>query len=236
MRSTKEHRLAGPGRTLVVIPERGDRRTRVRVLDGDDVLGETEGGAFDTKKIPVGDGKSVRVRFDHRREVTRAELLDGDNDFGATWFEPPADSRAHRMWQFREDHPGWYAARRVVGTALGTLIGVLGIGALVNQVLSRVIPDVDLPDVSLPSFDAPDWLRYANPGYWLRAPIDAISSWLPNFSLPSWTGILVPIAISAMLAWLEVRKRTRRRGADGRVQTDDGPTNGEPTDGGDADR
>ncbi|MEE4023461.1 hypothetical protein V1Y59_10260 [Gordonia sp. PKS22-38] len=236
MRSTNEHVLIDEGKRLSVVESRGSTRTTASLrVDGAEV-GDVSGSMLDTKDIEADDIK-VRIRFGLRREVKRAELIGGGAEvIGGDWFKPPDGTASHRLWQFRDKHPGLYAARRVVTSALGAVVAVFGIGALVRAIVERYSPDIDLPDVTLPSVDLPDWMQYLNPMYWLRAPIDAIRAWMPsmNIDLPPWFGIIVPVAISVALAWLETRRQRRRRSRSAEVAGD--PDDEKPTGRDDADR
>ncbi|GAC69241.1 hypothetical protein [Gordonia soli] len=213
MQSTKAHLLIDDHRRLAVLEERGPRTTTARLLIDDDEVGQVSGTMWDTKTIEL-EREKVRIRFGRRREVTRAELMQGADDVvGGVWFEPPAGTSAHRLWRLREEHPGAYAARRVVTSVVGAVAAVFGIGALVKAVVERLVPAIDLPAIDMPSVDLPDWMRYLNPGYWLRAPIEMVGSWIPNvdLALPSWTGIAVPVVISIALAYAEARRQRARR-------------------------
>ncbi|MEE3849547.1 hypothetical protein VZC37_04345 [Gordonia sp. LSe1-13] len=223
MRSTNEHVLVEEGRRLSVVESRGPKSTTASLHVDGATVGEVSGSMLDTKDIEADDVK-VRIRFGLRREVKRAELIGGGAEMiGGDWFEPPDGTSAHRLWQFREKHPGVYAARRVVTSTLGAVVAILGIGALVRAIVERYSPDIDLPDVTLPSVDLPDWMQYLNPMYWLRAPIDAIKAWMPSMTidLPPWFGIIVPVAISVALAVLETRRQRRRKARSAEV-VDDG--------------
>lgn len=135
-----------------------------------------------------------------------------------TPFEPPASTRAARVYRFQRNHPRLFAARHVLVETGAALFAIFGLGALVSAFLRSVLPRFDwswLPSISLPDIDPPSWLRYLDPLYWLRRllPDWDLPGWLPDISLPraEWAKFLVPIVISVVVAMQEVRRRRKRQ-------------------------
>ena len=122
------------------------------------------------------------------------------------------------METLAREKPELYAARHVAIAILQTLIGVLGLGALLWGLLPRIglpnipWPDIDLPTIPLPAIDLPDIP-------WPAIPWPAID--LPDLSHLAWITELwdsfnwvVPIVIALFVAWNELEKRRKRQKAE----------------------
>jgi hypothetical protein len=138
-------------------------------------------------------------------------------------YAPPSGTRAARLHAWGEAHPNLYAARHVVINVGGTILAVLGVGAL----LRALIPVVDLdwlPDVGL---GAPGWLRYLDPSRylaplfdWVAPLVDWLVGWIPDVDLGWWkyvAGFLFAVSIAVQ----ETRRRKRVTGPRGPAGEDD---------------
>lgn len=210
--------LLDRGRRLVLTDEAlGSGKHHAALTVGGVEVGVAQGTSFDTKLITFDD-KVVRVKFGLRGNVKRAELFAADAvRRTGIWFEPPTGTRAHRTWAFRENHPALYASRHVALKIAGTLIAILGIGALIRAFLEQFIPRFDfswLPTIPWPVL--PEWIKYLNPGYWLSRLLDFLFGWisLPDFDfpeIPGWVKLVAPIVFAVALAVAEYRRHQKRK-------------------------
>lgn len=143
-----------------------------------------------------------------------------DAEVAEVEFAPPEGSHAWKLAKLKRERPGLYASRHVAIAVLQTVIGLLGIGALVFGIVRGILQDVDLPDLPIPDIDIPipDWLRYIVSWEWLvdlvrASPLD----FLFDLSWPDWgdDGLrtarwVVPILIAIAIAIAEYARRTRR--------------------------
>lgn len=80
-------------------------------------------------------------------------------------FEPPPDSRAHRLSELQQ--PGLYASRHVV--------------IAVAQVLAALLPHVDLSGIPVPD------LHIGKPSWWPEfSPWGRLPDLLPDLEVPDW--------------------------------------------------
>ena len=168
--------------------------------------------------------RRVHVAWWWRGRVGSCVLLEPDERLGGalgrrrlrTPFVPPAGTRAARLHRFSEEHPRLFAARHVVISVGGVVLGVLGVSALVSALVRSLLPRIDgswLPQ--LPDLHPPAWLRYLDPAYWLRRllPDWDLLGWLPDLSLPDapWLRLVVPVLVAVAVARAEVARRRARQ-------------------------
>jgi len=150
-------------------------------------------------------------------------------------FSPPVGSHAARMEELAREKPELYAARHVAIAIMQTLIGVLGIGALLWGLLPRIglpdisWPEIDLPAIPLPTINLPDIPLPDIP--WPAIPWPAIA--LPDLSHLAWITELwdsfnwvVPIVIALFVAWNELEKRRKRQKAEAERKSADSALEG----------
>ncbi len=124
-------------------------------------------------------------------------------------FEPPAGTRAHRGYTFRQEHPRLHAARHVVVGGVQVAVAVVGLSLVVNWLPWGAIPwpDWHLPRIDLPAIPWPDlpaipWPDWRLPDWhlpaWVQAVLDSRQYWLP-------------VLIGAALAAGELDRRRRRQ-------------------------
>lgn len=136
-------------------------------------------------------------------------------------FVPPPGTRAARAHAWREAHPRLWATRHVALEVGGILAGVLGVGALLNLLLGKLLPSIDwswLPD--LPDIGPPDWLRYLDPFHWIDQLLPDVDwfGWVPDWDLPDlgWVKYVVILLIAVVVAVQEVRRRREREAREAR--------------------
>lgn len=184
-------------------------------LDGVEVdeatVGRLGDHEFELDRI-AGRHQKVKTERGVGAALSKVVLVEsGNGDLPVTVpFVPPEGTHARRLHDLREAHPKAWAARHVVFT----VVGLLGIGALVSAFLSRLVPAIDwswlpdAPDVNLPGLgfelSFPSWLRYLNPFYWLGR---ITPDWLAD--LP-W-GVIISLLVACSLAWGEYRKQQDRK-------------------------
>jgi hypothetical protein len=132
--------------------------------------------------------------------------------------EKESSSREARRDRLAREHPVRFTVERVGVAVVEVVLGVLGVGAVIGVFMRGLLPDITwgwLPDVPhlIQDLDAPEWLKYVDPFYWLgRLDIP----W-PNIDLPGWlagsTKYWLPIAIVLVVALGELDRR-RKKSAD----------------------
>ncbi len=203
---------------LFVVEELGDGA--VRLLRDEEPVEERRAGAFDDITIALGTvddevEQSVLISLGLRRGIRRARLVERVEGARAVRidFMPPEGTRARRRHDWREEHPRLFAARHVLTTGLGMLIGLLGIGALVSAFLRGLLPRIDwswLP--TLPEISPPGWLRYIDPVYWISRLLPDWDwfGWLPDLDL-SWLQYAVPFIVAVLVGLGELDRRRKRQ-------------------------
>ena len=226
--------LQDRGRALVV---HQDEQGSVTLTVADDTVLERTGGPLDTLRAELGEvddvSQSVRIELGLTGRVRQAVLVESRAGMRTlTHFRPPAGTRARRLYDLREAKPRVYAARHVAAT----LLGFLGLGALISAFFARFVPRIDwswLPTFALPEFSPPEWLRYLNPAYWLAAPLAWLQELLPDWDLfgwlPDWDASVLKPVIAVLVAvgigWREVRRRETRAKREAQFErTADRPT------------
>ncbi|TSD62591.1 hypothetical protein [Aeromicrobium piscarium] len=203
----------------------------VRVTCDGELVEERSAGAFDDIKVGLGTvddeiEQTVLVGLNARRGIRRVRLVERAEGTRPvrTDFVPPAGTRARRRYDWRETHPRLFAARHVVTTGLGMLIGLLGIGAVVSAFFRGLLPRIDwswLPD--LPDISPPDWLRYVDPVYWVSRLLPDWDwfGWLPDLDL-SWLQYVMPFVVAVVVGLSELERRRKRK--DREREDEDGPS------------
>lgn len=152
------------GSVYVVVEAQGRRETALIV---DDV--EVDRGTADyweTVALTSGD-RTFEARWGPRNTLVSVHLAEDDRRVPLA---PPPGSRQAKHEQFALEHPRLFLLGRVAAAAGQIALGVLGFSALVNGLVSRLLPRIDLawaPRLPLPDVSVPDWLRYVDPSYWL---------------------------------------------------------------------
>jgi hypothetical protein len=219
------YRLRHQGTDLQVEVWQDGKHNHARLLaDGEEVAtGRTdEIGRVD---LEPGDGRRARVQWWWKGKVARVALVEeGGPRPVLTPFAPPEGTRAARSYAFQQKHPGLYAARHVALNLAGTIVAILGVGALVRAVLGSLLPrfDIDLPDLN-----PPDWLKWVDPLYYLRPVWDWVTSWFPDLSFlldwfdgfGPWVKYVVGFLVACAVAITEYRRR-KKQAAEARA---DGP-------------
>ncbi len=156
--------------------------------------------------------QTVRVEMNLRGDRIRsARLVEGESlDQHAVSFIPPAQTLARRSYDLRESHPHLFAARHI----LFTVVGFLGIGALISAFLAQFLPAIDwswLPEIRWPqiNLNLPEWLKYLSPIYWLKQ-----VPW-PAINLPDWLAnipwrYVIALAVACFIALAEIDRREKR--------------------------
>ena len=192
----------------------------VHVTCDGELIEERSAGALDDIKIALGTvddetEQTVLVSLDLRRAIRRVRLVERAEGARTTRidFVPPAGTRARRRYDWHEQHPRLFAARHVLTTGLGMLIGLLGIGALVSAFFRGLLPRIDwswLPD--FPDISAPDWLRYIDPVYWISRILPDWDwfGWIPDLDL-SWLQYVVPFVVAVLVGLSELERRRKRQ-------------------------
>jgi len=158
----------------------------------------TVGTAGPAGAVPDGGAREVALDVDGRPAPGRRRRPD------RVPFEPPAGTRAQRLYRFQVEHPRLYAARHVVVAVTQDALAVLGLRLAIDLVPWGAIPWPDLPSIrrvdlpsvpwpDLPDLPRPDW---ALPG-WLVAVLGSRRYWLP---------ILVAVGVAVG----EIRRRAAR--------------------------
>ncbi|OUZ07649.1 hypothetical protein BHE97_16245 [Aeromicrobium sp. PE09-221] len=192
----------------------------VRATCDGELIEERSAGAFDDTEIGLGTvdddiEQTVLIGLNARRSIRSVRLVECSAGTGTTRidFVPPAGTRARRRYDWRERHPHLFAARHVLTTGLGMLIGLLGISALLSAFFRGLLPRIDwswLPD--LPDISPPDWLRYIDPVYWISRLLPDWDwfGWLPDLDL-SWLQYAVPFTVAVVIGLGELERRRKRQ-------------------------
>ncbi len=231
-RRTYRLRHEGSELTVEVWLEGSHNHARLLIDGTEAAAGRTdEAGHVD---LTVDGGPHVKAQFWWKGRVWKVALVEkGPLKSIRIAFEPPAGTRAARSYAFGQRHPGLYAARHVVINVGGTIAAILGIGVLVSAFFGRLLPSLDL-SIPLPDIDAPDWLRWLDPGTYLAPVARWIAGWMPDLSFLNgfgkWGGYVIGFLIACAVAVQEYRRRKRRLEDDGSPaeHRHDGPEGGEP--------
>lgn len=221
MPSTYTLRDRGTDLVIETSVARGEKRpNRARLL----VAGvEVDSGCADeVGHVELGkeSGHPSRVTWWWTGRVSGCALVEpghGDVRRRSVPYAPPSGTRAARLHAWGEAHPNLYAARHVVINVGGTILVVLGVGAL----LRALIPVVDLgwlPDVGL---GAPDWLKDLDPSrylaplfHWVPSLVDRLVGWIPDVDL-GWWKYVIGFLFAVSVAVQETRRRKRVTGPRG---------------------
>ncbi len=137
-------------------------------------------------------------------------------------FEPPAGTRAHRLYRYQEAHPTLYAVRHVVVAVVQVLLLLLGLRLAINLIPWGSIPfpnlpSIDLPHIPLPSIPLP------------HIPLPEVT--LPDWHLPGWVHAVLeskkywmPILLAVFVASREVDRRNKRKAAAAAKDAEEAPT------------
>lgn len=196
----------------------GKKPNRARLLvDGVEVdAGATdEIGHLDLGKES---GHPTRVAWWWTGRVASCVLVEpghGDVRRRSVPFAPPAGTRAARLHAWGEAHPLLYAARHVVTNVGGTFLAILGVGALIDALLSGLLSGVDL---GLPDLHLPEWVQHLDPTpylaplfQWVRPLREALLGWIPDIEL-GWTTYAIGFLVAVSIAVREVQRRKRVTG------------------------
>lgn len=240
--------LRDRGRELVVEAWEADGRQHARLLVDGEAAEEKAVGVLEDAKFDLGevdeDGKAVKqqvkVGFLWSGRVRACDLVDtreGSEEKRKrslrTPFVPPEGTRARRQYELRERHPNLYAMRHLALEGLAIAVGFLGISALLSAIFGKLLPSIDWswlpdpPDIDLPDMGPPDWLRYVNPGYWIRRiwpddwtlPDIDLLSWLPDWDF-GWLKFVTPLLIALGVGLREIERRRKRQERERRFERD----------------
>lgn len=215
--------LRDRGRDLAVEVWTGTGRNHARLLIGGDEAAAGDTDAIGDVKLS-GDGTHVKVSFWWKGRVTAVDLIDRDDTESdadpfaglrramRVPFVPPPGTRAARVHAWREQHPRLWAARHVAIQVGSILVAVLGISALLNGLLGRLLPAIDWSWV--PEIRLPQWLEYLNPFHWIGKVIPDRDwfGWVPDIQIPEmgWLKYVVILLVALATGWAELRKRKER--------------------------
>ncbi len=194
----------------------GKKRNRARLLvDGTEV---DEGASEEIGHVDLGKdaGHPTRVVWWWTGRVARCALVEpgeGDVRRRSVPYAPPPGTRAARVHAWGEAHPNLYAARHVVINVGGTIIAVLGIGAIISALLGGLLPKIDFG--WLPDINAPEWLKYLDPArylaplfQWVPPLLERLFGWIPDFEM-GWLKYVIGFLVAVSIAVRETRRRKR---------------------------
>lgn len=214
------YHLREAGDDLTVEVWSRERRNHARLLvDGEEVAAADTRRIGNVELVPES-GPQVQVDWWWTGRVSRVALVERERRNKVfVPFQPPAGTRARRMYEFQREHPGLFAARHVANNLGGTVLALLGVGAL----LKALLPHIALPE----------WLRYLNPfrylapvfhwiGVLLQPAFDLIGfvfgplfawidSWMPE--LGRSVHYVIGFIAACVIAWKEYRRRKKRDAA-----------------------
>ncbi|MCW2762308.1 MAG: hypothetical protein JWR85_2509 [Marmoricola sp.] len=205
------------------------QRNRARLLvDGAEV---DETGSDEIGHVELGQdaGHPTRVAWWWTGRVSRCVLVEpghGDVRRRSVPYAPPVGTRAARVHAWGEAHPNLYAARHVIINVGGTILAILGVGALLRAIFGGLLPRIDLG--WLPDLDAPDWLRYLDlarylaPVFeWVPPLLDRLFGWIPEVET-GWLKYVVGFVVAVSIAVREARRRKRVAAEDSGADQQDG--------------
>ena len=191
-------------------------RNRARLLvDGTEV---DEGASEEIGHVDLGkdSGHPTQVAWWWTGRVARCALVEpgeGDVRRRSVPYAPPPGTRAARVHAWGEAHPNLYAARHVIINVGGTIIAILGIGAIISALLGGLLPRIDFG--WLPEIDAPEWLKYLDPARylapllgWVPPLLERLFGWIPNFET-GWLKYVIGFLVAVSIAVRETRRRKR---------------------------
>ncbi|MCA9880577.1 MAG: hypothetical protein KC442_22430 [Thermomicrobiales bacterium] len=207
-----------PTHVLAVTSESSGVQTITRLYAGETLVAEQR-GLDSTVTLRAADA-TVVIKLGPLGGIAQALHLPPGADprdaqrLGVEFAAPPG-SFAARLQAWATRHPELYASRHVVVAIGQTLLGILGVSAL----LFGLLPAIPWPAVALPELPWPHISPPALPS--LPLPHVGISlpeiPW-PHLSPPAWLEpllgalkYLTPIVIAGGIAVREARQRRRRR-------------------------
>lgn len=203
-----------PTHVLAVTSESSGVQTIIRLYAGEALIAEQR-GLDSTVTLRAADAIVV-VKLGPLGGIAQALHLPPDANpqdaqrLGAEFTAPPGTFAAGlQAWATR--HPELYAARHVAVAVGQTLLGILGVSALLFGLLPAIpwpavaLPDLPWPHLSPPALPLPD----------IRLPLPVIPR--PHVTPPAWLEpllgtlkYLAPVIIASGIAAREARQRRAR--------------------------
>lgn len=108
---------------------------------------------------------------------------------------------------FAREHPVLFVVRRGAAAGAETVVGVLGISAMLSALFGSVLPRLDLPSINRA------WPHYLDIGHWLGR----LGLPWPRIAVPSWIEVILdhkqywlPVGIALGIALGELERRRQR--------------------------
>jgi hypothetical protein len=195
----------------------GERKpNRARLLVDGEAVDELAGDEIGHIDLGQESGHPTRVSWWWTGRVSACALVEpghGEVRRRSTPYAPPPHTRAARVHAWGEAHPTLYAARHVVLNLGGTILAILGVGALLKALFSGLLPVIDLG--RLPDLRSPDWLKYLDPARylaplfeWVPPLLERLLGWVPDVEL-GWLKYVIGFLVAVTVATREARRRKR---------------------------